>query len=848
MRISILAALFFSMAALGDAGGSPPSRAGDSTVVSGLRSEAEEVLLAADGQARLPIVIGETASKETTAAAQTLADYLERISGATFRVTVGDGSEGLVVGTPDDFAALPFTTAFVKGLWNREDYRLRSAPGGVWLLGATELGVRHAVWDLLYRLGHRQFFPGKVWQVIPDRQRLSIHVDTDERPDFYSRRIWYNWGTLDYNAEPYTDWCHKNRHAQGFRLNSGHAYEAIIAANREAFEQHPEYYSLVDGQRRSGADAKFCISNPNLRQLVVDWAVRSIRARPDADSISMDPSDGDNWCQCEPCARMGSVSDRALTLANEVAQAINQLGLGEKYVGMYAYNRHCPPPAIAVDPRVIVSSTTAFITGGYTQEQIIDGWQAKGATIGIYDYYSVVNWDWNLPGRAKAARPREVARSIRAFHEKGARFYDCESGDCWGPCGLGHYIAARVMWDVEEADRVHELTEDFLTRAFGPAKQPMREYYELLNFDDTPRPMSDRLGRLYRALSAARSAAADRPDVLARIDQLILYTRYAELFHAQSNGQVPREEMLAFAWRQRKNMMVHVYGLWSVMIGQTAALDPDHPWKSDAEFTEDEMRTILREGIADNRPVRMGFTPVAFSDDLVPATPLRLVAGPPGAFPTVPQDQQRYLIWIDEAPAEFTLNVTVQHVWNLRPHKITLTSPLEVTGAPVDVSDIVRPDGKTYAVRLKTTHRGLHQIDVTDGGDHTRIVWPEGMPVTLVSGMDMPHVSRHFRGPWSLYCYVPKGTQVVGGWAARIAEWAPRMSGTLKDGDGNVVFDFARAEDGWFSVPVPEGQDGRLWRFENSQGSRQLMTIPPYLARSGNELLLPSEVVENDAK
>jgi hypothetical protein len=65
----------------------------------------------------------------------------------------------------------------------------------------------------------------------------------------------------------------------------------------------------------------------------------------------------------------------------------------------------------------------------------------------------------------------------------------------------------------------------------------------------------------------------------------------------------------------------------------------------------------------------------------------------------------------------------------------------------------------------------LHRLEAVDGGDHTRFVWPEGMPVTIPSGFDSPSVGSHFREEWTLYFYVPKGTKVVGGWAARIAEF-----------------------------------------------------------------------------
>jgi hypothetical protein len=158
-----------------------------------------------------------------------------------------------------------------------------------------------------------------------------------------------------------------------------------------------------------------------------------------------------------------------------------------------------------------------------------------------------------------------------------------------------------------------------------------------------------------------------------------------------------------------------------------------------------------------------------------------------------------------------------------------------------------RPDGPEVALRLATPYAGLHRLETLDGGDFTRIAWPEGMPVTVESGIDTPGVTSHFRGPWTLYVYVPKGTAVVAGWASRIANWAPRISGKLLDADGNEALDFGTMEEGWFRAPVPPGMDGKLWKFENCVGQRLLMTVPPYLARSGRELLLPREAVEADA-
>ncbi len=711
--------------------------------------------LARNGRAVHDVIVAADASDAAKSVASVLAAYLGRISGAVFEVRSGDGSRGIVIGRATDFSALPFSVTFGSGSFQREDYVLCSRAEGLYVLGATDMAVSHAAWDLLYRLGHRQFFPGETWEVVPTVQHLQIDVDCRESPSFHARRIWYNWGLCDYNTGPYRAWCQRNRAVKGFDLNSGHSYGSIIAANRQAFDEHPEYLALIDGQRTfRGGDTKFCISNPNLRKLVVEQAVRTFRNHPELDSISMDPSDGGGWCQCESCAAMGSVSNRVVALANEVARASNALGLGTKYVGIYAYNEHCAPPTVWVDPHVIPSATTAFIRGGYTFDQIIEGWQAQGAMMGVYDYLSVVAWDWNLPRGGRGARPSRSAQFLPDIYKKGVRFYDAESGDCWGPCGLGYYIASRILWDIEEAQHVDALVEDFLEKAFGTAKEPMRAFYHLITEDTSRRPPADLVGRMYRHLDEARRASEDTM-VLARIDDLILYARYVELYLAHANRTGSVEAVARHAYRMRKTMMVHTYGLWCRLISQKAALDPKHPWKSDQPFHEQEIAQILTEGMVSNKAVDPGFESVDFSGTLVPAAPrLHLPATPLGSFPTHPQDRQHYFIWMPEDGGTLDLEITVQKQWANRMPEIQLHSPLEVTGEAVATDTSYRPDGEPYQVRLHTSYGGLHWVTTVDGGDYTRIQWPAGMLVTIQSGIDTPDVTTHFRalGRWSATC------------------------------------------------------------------------------------------------
>lgn len=838
-------------------------------------SAGEPVTLAENGQARMHIVVAPETSETVREAAGELAAILEKISGAPFDVTAGDGVHGLTVGVASDFPELGLADRFdPDDLTRREDYLLRSHPEGMFLIGATGSAVRHAVWDFLYRLGYRQFFPGPAWESIPSLETVTVTLDTFEQPDYWGRRL----SSLTsrppdrfHDGESFRQWQARNRVADGFLVHSTHAYGAIIRANREAFDAHPEYLALVDGERRG---SKFCISNPGLRQLVVEHAVRVMQANPERHSISMDPSDGGGWCECNDCDAMGSISDRVVILANEVATAINALGLGEKYVGFYAYNQHCAPPEVAVHPRVVVSVAAGHLTGGWTPEALFDAWREQGGAefFGVFEYYCNIISAF-LPRGQRASDIAYLTRSIPDFHRRGARMLASGTAYGNGAVGLGAYMAARMLWDTGEAERVETLYDDFLERMFAPAREPMDDFFRVvyrLRAEDPRMPLTeDTVGRMYRALESARRQAGSDDAVQRRIDDLILYTRYTELYvnYRAVRGENQRIEAyrqtLRHAYRIRERMMVNVFGLFAYPrsdVPDTARWsvpEAENDWKDGRPVTAADVTRYLTEGIANNR---VGDYEIrGFSDALVPAAGvLDLPERPMGDFGLGPQGRQVFYTWVDEAPATIDLKVTGGLIRHYRHRmgnvRIALTSDLAVSDAAdftVATDETVPPDGEPRVISLATPHAGLHRLEIQDGGGGTKVEpATDGMPFSVDSGPDPSFNNRHI---WNAYFYVPKGTRFL-------SFHVSSPVGDILDGDDQVVFRFLRdiagreREDastdrvsgGYFQCPVPEGQDGRVWKLHRVRGAWRLLNVPPYLARQPSELLLPIEVIEAD--
>ncbi|MBL9178035.1 MAG: DUF4838 domain-containing protein [Verrucomicrobiaceae bacterium] len=791
---------------------------------------ADSVALTDGGRALLPVVIQDEPLRPM---AEELAVMLERITGARFEIQSSGEPRGLFLGlTPGD---VPPT--------EREDYTMRSEKDRLVIVGRTSAAVEHAVWDLLHRCGFRQFFPGKKWEIVPRTPTLSVDVDVKESPDYHARRIWAGFGVLKEREAVCAEWNRRNRATSGIQLSSGHAYDGMLHRNEKEFAAHPEYLALVNGERRK---PKFCIANNGLRKLVIADALAQFAAKPELDSISCDPSDGGGWCECAECAKIGSVTDRALLLANEVAEAVNKAHPG-RIIGMYAYNEHSPPPSIEAHPQVVISVATGFIRGGYTIDQLLAGWNAKARTLGIREYYSVSTWDRDLPGASRGSNIGYLRTTIPHFHSQGARYMSAEASDNAGPNGLGCYLAARMLWDVKEADQIEALVDDFFDKSFGAAREPMWEFYTLLDGTKKSALSDDLIGRMWRQLDAARALTKDGA-TLARLDDLALYTHYCGLYLDYSSAagkerQAAFEALFRFLWRTRHTGMVHTKALWrdipnrdkTVQLPPLARYsDPDatNPWKSDELFTRDQITAMVRDGI--ERRKLLDFEPVSFSMNLVPASKLKLPTMPRGNAGLYLRGVRDFWTWTDKEPATLTLGGTAGIIYQNRgTAKLELYPLAEAESKSVAHLEI-EPDKQKHELKLETKFPGLHRLEVSDSGQGTLITWPDSTPMTVVSSTEQP---AKLHGRWHLYFYVPKGTAVIGGFA--------EGEGFLLDPAGKTAHTFA-AKPGYFSVKVPAGQDGQLWSFKHSGGNRLLMTVPPCLARDASELLLPEEVVEKD--
>lgn len=809
----------------------------------------ETVRLAENGIPLLPVVVSPEASPAIRKVAGDLAAHLGLMAGCTFNVIEGKGESGIVLGTLAQFPdpSLASALAIKDNADGREAFAVRTAPGLVRLIGATDLGASHAAYNLLHSFGCRWFFPAPEWTVVPKRPTFSATLYLTDRPAILSRRIWWGYGFFDRERkqcqEDYEAWCRRNLMAQSVQISCGHAWQSIIADNRAVFDEHPEYLALVKGSRQG---PQLCLSNPDLRALAVGWALDRFRRNPNADMVSMDPSDGAGQCECDACQKMGGISDRVFGLANEAARAVAAEFPG-KMIGLYAYNEHCEPPSFALEPNVYVQSTAGFIRGRYTFDELKKLWPKHCKNMGFYEYFSVWLWDFDMPPGGRGADVAGIRKRIREYAALGATSLDAESGNNWGVHGRGYYVAARLMWN-PDAD-MEAILSDFYSAAFGPAAATMRRYYERLDPGADPLISKHLLALALRDLDEASKQAAERPDVLARLDHLKQYQHYVRLrWEFDREKEQDRKKLLALQalthlYRTRYSYMNHWEAArqsWLPQLIKTfdepawaESSSNTPPWKMEEKLTPAETAGLFEEDMAFFQPLPEPPEEARFSNDLAPSG-LASQAQPAESLQSF-QGSASYALWSgDGKPIELAVTTGVIAWYRDRPDAVWTFS--DETGREL-ASGRLPQDGNEHALSLAVPRPGAYRFAFNDQAAGWRMRAPAGQPCSLLlAGAAAPSHMGHMQ---RMYFFVPKGTRRV----SYFWKGGPHRV----HGPGGEIRKEVESNGDYVSIDVPEGDDGKPWSFTRlALGRLRFCNVPAMLAASPEALMLPREAIRQD--
>ena len=418
--------------------------------------------LASDGATAYRIVVAKDAAAAERTAADTLADYLNRITGATFPVVTDAepaAEKELVVGEtnrgPD----------FDKSDWDDDAVRLLSDGDTLFLIGGSPRGTLYAVYTFLEDwLGCRWFTHELT--VTPERAALDLPViDYFYEPPFKLRQTYWMFSTA------YPDYCAAHK-LHGVMAGipeelGGGRYELAVSSvhtmqqfvPQSLFAEHPEYFGCDENGTRQ-ANRQPCLRNEEVFRLAVDWAKQYFAG--DHVILSVSQNDNQDFCRCGACeafnAAHGGVDSAALLdFVNRVAAEVKKDYPDAQLETLAYQNSLIPPTGLTVADNVVIrmcpistcvlhNLDDASCASNKRFNDALTGWSEMTDRIYIWDYSTDFQYFYALYPNVTALQGRYQYyrdRNVVSIFDHG-----CGDGVAAGEFHeLRAYLVCKLLWD-----------------------------------------------------------------------------------------------------------------------------------------------------------------------------------------------------------------------------------------------------------------------------------------------------------------------------------------------------------------------------------------------------------------
>lgn len=486
----------------------------------------------------VPIIVFPDAPPKTRKAADELADYIEKISGARPEVIEGEPEKmpehAIWVGyqpklkelfpkldfdfkNPEEILIAANENHLViagRDRWDK-DHMTLPAPWGKGEISdlQQEYGTANAVYTFIQQdLDVRWFWPGPIGEDVIKNETIAFApFEYRYHPQFRARSTLFRLSALGDGRGHSHEWTRLQRlQLDSLNVAGGHAFTQWWGRFHQT---HPEYFALQpDGTRSlsafgtSSADvvrapglAKLCISNPKVQDQWIADVKEALKINPYQTVFSALENDSFNRgvCVCENCRAWDAPGNKTMTRMKGDTVLVEHL-LTDRYVHFWnilarrlkkefpdqqlyvlggAYGNYRPVPFVEKPDANVLMIVVANACIAAPQMRKESSQDMKN-----WGELGPIIWRPNLWTRAGRWGLPEISMKNQegifrlVAESNGIGVYFDTIWEHWATHGPMLYLLAQLTWNPRlDADQI---MAEYYRRGFGPAADEVRKYWE----------------------------------------------------------------------------------------------------------------------------------------------------------------------------------------------------------------------------------------------------------------------------------------------------------------------------------------------------------------------------------
>lgn len=447
-----------------------------------LTSCTEQFTLVKNGTAQARIIICGNSNDQK--AAHLLQNFTEQISGAQLPISrqkegyVGEKGD-IVIG---NLQKLPKTLKEKVTQLTEDGFLLAVQNGALHIYSGGDKGSIYAVVTLLEQKFRVNYWGEKEYDITPMETLSFAPFCQVDNPAFRYRQS-QNYAMK--NDPTYTIFNRLETPDQVFAAKYWvHTFNRLLPANVYG-KKHPEYYAFYDGKRHPGKASQWCLTNPDVFEIVAQRLDSIFKANPGKNIISVSQNDGNfTHCRCPRCQKIekeeGAISGNFVHFLNKLAKRFPDK---EFSTLAYLFTMH-PPKKVKPLPNVnimlcdIDCKREVPLTDNASGQDFVKalkGWSAITKNIFVWDYG--INFDNYL---SPFPNFHVLQPNIQLFkkHHVNMHFSQISGSRGGNFAELRTYLVSKLMWNPEA--NVDSLMQHFLNGYYGKAGNPLYTYIKTM--------------------------------------------------------------------------------------------------------------------------------------------------------------------------------------------------------------------------------------------------------------------------------------------------------------------------------------------------------------------------------